>query len=86
MTPLEILTNIGKLIGFMGVAMFVGVSCWAQFIFWRTKEVQLRGLQKKSRMLYHAGKWEFICFTGVAALMIAIAVTRLLWRLVTTGW
>ena len=88
MTPLEILENVGKLIGFMGIAMFVGVSAWAQFAYWSVKDekIAMRALPKKGRILYRFGKWEFFIIVGWAALMIVTAITRVLWQMVTTGW
>ena len=88
MTPLEILSNVGKLIGFMGIALFVGVSGWAQVAYWRVKDekAQLQRMPKKSQMLYKFGKWEFYCFGCATILLIVTALARVLWRMVVTGW
>ena len=88
MTPREILLNVGKLIGFMGIALFVGVSGWAQVAYWRVKDekAQLQRMPKKSQMLYKFGKWELYFFIGAAILMISTALVRVLWQMVTTGW
>jgi len=90
MTPLEILTNIGKLVALMGVTMFVGVSFLAQVIFWRTvlkyQTVRMPPLPKRTKALYNFGKWEFLICTGAAVLMVLISIVKVLWTMVTTGW
>lgn len=87
MTPLEILENIGKLLAFMGVALFVVVSALAQWTFWINDERKhFANMPKKYKVLFMFGKWEFFFLMGVMVLVIIIALVRVLWRMVTTGW
>ena len=87
MTPLEILTNIGKLLGFMGIAYFVIITALALWIFWINDEKKnYPSMPNKYKRLFKVGKAEHWLLLGVAGLMIAIALTRVLWKMVTTGW
>lgn len=87
MTPLEILENIGKLLAFMGVALFVIVSILAQWTFWINDERKhFASMPNKYKVLFKFGKWEFFFLMGMVVLTIIVALVRVLWRMVTTGW
>ena len=87
MTPVETLTNLGKLLGYMGVAMFMFLTVLAQYAYWfKHPKVQMRDLPKRWKILSIAGFWECAFFACAGALFIVIAVTRVLWDLVVKGW
>lgn len=87
MTPLEILEGVGKLLGFMGVALFVVISALAQYVWWvNDARKHFANLPTKYKMLFLFGKWEFFVLSGIVVFVISTAVVRVLWRMVTTGW
>jgi len=87
MTSLEILEGVGKLLAFMGVALFVMVSALAQYVWWTNdKKKHFANMPKKYKMLFLFGQWEFYCLTGMVIFVITTAVVRVLWRMITTGW
>lgn len=86
-TPLETLYNIGKLFGFLGAVMFIWLSILGQITYWlRARTTPINQLPKKYRFLAKAAFWECWFFAGWFALFVVVALCRVLWRLVTTGW
>lgn len=87
MTPLEILTNVGKLLGFMGIALFIVVSVLSWWVYWINDERKnYPGMPKKYKMLFQFGKYEIFGLLGAAVLMVSMALLRVFWKMVTTGW
>ena len=86
-TPLETLYNVGKLFMFIGAAFFVGLSALAQTTYWlRARNMKIKDLPKKYRFLAKAGLWECYFFAGWFVVFVMVALCRVLWRMVTTGW
>lgn len=87
MTAFETLTNLGKLFGYMGVAMFLFLSVLAQGAYWfKDPHIRMRDLPKRWRLLSTVGFWECVFFSTAGALFVVIALTRALWWLVVNGW
>jgi hypothetical protein len=86
-TPIDTLFNIGKLFTFFGAVMFVFLSINGQMTYWfRARNTKTSDLPKKYRFLAKAALWECWFFAGWFALFVTVALCRVLWRLVTTGW
>jgi len=86
-TPLETLYNVGKLFMFVGGAMFVWLTFMGQATYWlKDKGLPFSSIPKRHRFLYRLGLWECYFFGGWFVLFIMVALCRVLWRMVTTGW
>jgi len=87
MTAAETLTNLGKLFGFVAVAMFLMVTALAQWTYW-TKDAKrdYPQMPKKYKMLYKFGFYEAVTFGVVGGTFLAVALANALWWLVTNGW
>jgi len=87
MTPIEILTNVGRLIGILGVAMFLLATVLAQYTYWtKNKRSDYPRMSKKFKMMYRFGCYEFFFFIGAGALFIIIAFAKVLWKVAAVGW
>ena len=86
-TPIDTLYNIGKLFVFFGAAMFVWLTIYGQIIYWmRDRAMKIRELPKRHRFLAKAAYYECWFFAGWFVVFVTVALCRVLWRLVTTGW
>ena len=87
MTPVETITNLGKLFGFVGVAMFLLLTALAQWTYWTKNATKdLPHMTKKFKRLYKFGFYEFWAFAIAGLIFITIAITRALWWYVVGGW
>ena len=86
-TPLGTLYNIGKLFTIIGAGMFIWLTVMGQLTYWgKGRGVPLNTLPKQYKFLFHAGKWECIILAGWFVLFSLVALCRVLWQLVVTGW
>ena len=85
--PMVTLYNVGKLFMFIGGAFFVFLTILGQTTYWfRARNTKTSDLPKKYRFLAKAALWECYFFGGWFVLFIMVALCRVLWRMVTTGW
>jgi hypothetical protein len=86
-SPLDLVINIGKMLAFMAAAMFLLCSALAQWTYWTKNESKdFPHLTKKYKMLYRFGFYEFWAFVVGGCTFVVVALVRLLWWAVTTGW
>jgi hypothetical protein len=87
MSPLDLVINIGKMLAFMAAGMLLLCSALAQYTYWTKDEKKhYPSLTKKFKALYRFGFYEFWFFVVSACLFVVVALFRLLWWAVTTGW
>ena len=86
-TPIDTLFNIGKLFTIFSAAFFVFLTIVGQTTYWfRARNTPIKQLPKKYQFLARAALWECWFFAGWFVAFVMVALCRVLWRLVTTGW